>query len=149
MIKYQCTYCNTIYEAGDNCPGCGALRKDAIEINDSKNIKERKKELANKEYFDMVYRALYVLHLFTCMSFFGLWLFIPATIMHIYDIFVRRKKLAAKNLNKTDVLGYKRPKIYSLIRILDIIACILTIIFWILVVAYLICPFEFIIIVYL
>lgn len=141
-IKYQCTYCNTLYDT-ECCPGCGALREDAVQINDAQDIKERKKELAKVSYFDFFYRLIYTLHFFTCLSWFGICLAIPTTVMHFVSIFGMKKKGEANSKRKPVVPKYKKSIGYGIIRILDIILCMLSMVFWILEVAYMIHPFEF------
>ena len=41
VIKYQCSYCNTLFDSTEHCPTCGALSKDAIQINYTQNVKKR------------------------------------------------------------------------------------------------------------
>lgn len=141
LIKYQCSYCNTLYDTEDCCPGCGALREDAVRVNYSENVNERRKVLARASYFDYFYRLLYVLHFFISLSWYGLVLSIPTAILHFVSIFFMRKKIDSKN--KMEMPAHKKSKFYCVIRILDMILCGISVTLWILILAYLIYPFEF------
>lgn len=92
VIKYQCSHCNTLYDSADRCPTCGSLSEDAIQINHTQNIKSRKNELALETYFTPIYQLLCVVHLLTCLSWFGLYLSIPVTILHLIRMLKMKKK---------------------------------------------------------
>lgn len=143
MIKYQCSYCNMLYDSEGCCPSCGALSEDAIKINYTENIKERKKELAQITHFEYIYRIIYMIHFFTCLSWFGLWMSIPTTILHLVDLLVMRKKAATKMQNGLEAAGSKKISFSCVIRIMDMIVCVLSMIIMILIVVYAIFPLEF------
>lgn len=124
VIKYQCSHCNTLYDSVDRCPTCGSLTEDAIQINYTQNIKNRKKELALDTYFTPIYQLVCVVHLLTCLSWFGLWLSIPTTILHVIHIFIMKKKKAADSPNKAPELPQKKFGIFSIISILDMVLCV-------------------------
>ena len=124
VTKYQCSHCNTLYDQVDHCPTCGSLSEDAILINYTQNIKTRRKELALDTYFNPVYKFLYTVHFFTCISWLALWLSIPTTILHLFYIFVIQKKGPADSQNNPANPTKKKGLVLRIIRILDMVLCV-------------------------
>ena len=124
VIKYQCSYCNTLFDSTEHCPTCGALSKDATQINYTQNVKKRKKELAIDTYFYPIYKLFCSVHLFTCISWFGLWMSIPTTILHLIYIFVIRKKKSTNSQSKSSHPSQKRSILFHILTILDMVLCV-------------------------
>ena len=124
VIKYQCTHCNTLYDSMDHCPTCGSLSQDAIQINYTQNIKARKDELTLDTYFTPIYQLLCIIHLLTCLSWFGLWLSIPTAILHLIHIFVIKKKTSADSPTNPIDSTKKKALFFQIIRIIDLVLCV-------------------------
>ena len=124
VIKYQCTHCNTLYHSTDHCPTCGSLSQNAIQINYTQNIKTRKEELTLDTYFIPVYKFVCILHFITCLSWFGLWLSIPTTVLHLVYIFVIKKKRATDSPNTPLASSKKKALFFQIISILDMVLCV-------------------------
>ena len=136
MIKYQCSYCNTLYEEG-SCPSCGALRGDATKINYTPNIEKRKKMLSEGSNSELVYRVIYMIHFFVGFSFAGIIMAVPTSIVHIISIFAMRKKPKDNVYNGFKVQSPRRRITFlSVVRILDMIMCVISVVLLTLAVIY-------------
>ena len=124
VIKFQCSHCNTLYDSMDHCPTCGSLSQDAIQINYSQNIKNRKKELALDTYFYPIYQLFYIVHFITCLSWFGMWLSIPTIILHLVHTFVMKKKTSSNTQNEPRTSSPKKQMLFQIIRIIDMVLCV-------------------------
>ncbi len=135
MIKYQCSYCNTLYDEG-SCPSCGALREDAIKINYTPDVESRKRELAKGTGFEFFYQIIYTAHFFVGLTYAGVWLAIPTSVFHIISIFAMKKKPKNNVYNGFEVQGQKKITFSKVIRIMDIILCAFYMVLWIMAVIY-------------
>lgn len=124
VIKYQCTYCNTLYDSVECCPSCGATVKNAIEINLTQNVKGRKKEIGWDTYFYPIYKIFFIVHFITAISWFGFWLSIPTTILHIIHIVVSVKRKSNNTYGKVVEPSKVKRIILCIIKIIDMVICV-------------------------
>ena len=136
MIKYQCSYCNTLYDEA-SCPSCGALRKDATRINYTSDIESRKRALSEGNNFELVYRILYTIHFIVGFSFAGIIMAVPTSILHMISIFAMRKRPRNNVYNGFKVESTRRRITFlSVIRVLDMIMCVISVVLLTLAVIY-------------
>lgn len=137
VIKYQCTYCNTLFDSADRCPNCGSLLNDAIKINYTQNIKGRKKELSKGTYFNFVYKGFCIVHLLTWLSWFGILLSVPTTILHIvHIILVLKNRKKDKLQDKSVRMPGRNSTFFTIISIIDMVACLFSIIVVVLIIVF-------------
>ena len=128
VIKYQCSYCNTLYDE-ESCPSCGALRNDATRINYTPDIERRKKQLSEGNNFELIYKIIYMIHFFVGFSFAGIIMAVPTSIVHVISIFAMRKRPRNNVYNGFKVESTKRRiTLLSVIRVLDMIMCVISIV---------------------
>lgn len=143
LMKYQCSYCSTLYDWAERCPNCGSSSETAIKINYTQSIQGRKKQLAWDAFFTPIYQFFSAIHLLNSFSWFGLWMAIPMFIVHLVYFLVIRKKIADKGNDKSWTTSKKIKTLFQVLYILDFVLCAISVLIWILIVIYAIFPFEF------
>lgn len=96
-IIYKCSYCETVYENADICPGCNASTADALVVSDNldavleKDIANERTELIDKGTYS-TYTVITILHLLSCGAFVGFLVSPLMLLVHLVYHLVKRKK---------------------------------------------------------
>ena len=97
-IVYRCSYCDTLYENADICPGCNAPTAESVAVADNldtileRDITNERTDFINKGTYS-AYTIISIIHLLSCGAFlFGFIVSPLMLLVHIVYHLVKRKK---------------------------------------------------------